>query len=79
MLTRALSKAFAPEITVNSVAPGVIPFEDIDERGKSMIENTPAQRGGTPAEIAEAVVYFLKASNFVTGQILAIDGGLSQR
>ena len=35
MLTRALSKAFAPEITVNSVAPGVIPFEDIDERGKA--------------------------------------------
>ncbi len=79
MLTRALSKAFAPEITVNSVAPGVIPFEDIDERGKRMIENTPARRGGTPAEIAEAVVYFLKASNFVTGQILAIDGGLSQK
>ena len=79
MLTRALAKAFAPEITVNSVAPGVIPFEDIDERGKRMIEATPAQRGGTPAEIADAVVYFLKASNFVTGQTLAIDGGLSQR
>ena len=79
MLTRALSKAFAPEITVNSVAPGVIPFDDIDERGKRMIENTPAQRGGTPDEIADAVVFFLKASNFVTGQTIAVDGGLSQR
>ena len=79
MLTRALSKAFAPEITVNSVAPGVIPFDDFDERGKSMIDATPAKRGGTPDEIADAVVYFLKASNFVTGQILAVDGGLSQR
>ena len=79
MLTRALAKAWAPEITVNSVAPGVIPFEDIDERGKRMIEHTPAQRGGTPDEIADAVVYFLTASNFVTGQVLAIDGGLSQR
>jgi NAD(P)-dependent dehydrogenase (short-subunit alcohol dehydrogenase family) len=79
MLTRALAKAFAPSITVNSVAPGVIPFEDIDERGKKMIEATPAKRGGTPAEIADAVVYFLSASNFVTGQNLAIDGGLSQR
>src|SRR6266581_1043947 len=64
MLTRALAKAFAPEIMVNSVAPGVIPFEDIDERGKRMIENTPVQRGGTPAEIAEAVVFFLTSSNF---------------
>ncbi|HXK07252.1 MAG TPA: SDR family oxidoreductase, partial [Verrucomicrobiae bacterium] len=79
MLTRALSKAFAPEITVNSVAPGVIPFADIDERGKRMIEHTPAGRGGTPEEIADAVVFFLKSTNFVTGQILAIDGGLSQR
>jgi len=79
MLTRALAKAFAPDITVNSVAPGVIPFEDIDERGLAMVKSTPAGRGGTPDEIADAVVYFLKASNFVTGQLLAIDGGLSQR
>ena len=79
MLTRALAKAFAPEITVNSVAPGVIPFEDVDERGKQMIEATPARRGGTPAEVADAVLYFLNASEFVTGQILAVDGGLSQR
>jgi 3-oxoacyl-[acyl-carrier protein] reductase/pteridine reductase len=79
MLTRALAKAFAPAITVNSVAPGVIPFEDIDERGKRMIEVTPAKRGGTPAEIADAVVFFLKATNFVTGQTLAVDGGLSQK
>ena len=79
MLTRALANAFAPEITVNSVAPGVIPFEDIDERGLRLIDRTPARRGGTPDEIAGAVVYFLKASNFVTGQILAVDGGLSQK
>jgi 3-oxoacyl-[acyl-carrier protein] reductase/pteridine reductase len=79
MLTRALAKAFAPAITVNSVAPGVIPFEDIDERGKKMIENTPARRGGTPDEIADAVVFFLTSSEFVTGQVIAIDGGLSQR
>lgn len=79
MLTRALAKAWAPRITVNSVAPGVIPFDDIDERGKQMIAATPAKRGGTPDEIADAVAFFLKASNFITGQILAVDGGLSQR
>jgi 3-oxoacyl-[acyl-carrier protein] reductase/pteridine reductase len=79
MLTRALAVAFAPEITVNSVAPGVIPFDDIDERGLRLIGRTPARRGGTPDEIADAVAFFLTASNFVTGQILAVDGGLSQK
>lgn len=79
MLTRALAKAFAPDITVNSVAPGVIPFDDLDDAGRRMIDHTPAKRGGTPAEVAEAVLYFLKASNFITGQNLAVDGGLSQR
>jgi 3-oxoacyl-[acyl-carrier protein] reductase/pteridine reductase len=79
MLTRALAKAFAPSITVNSVAPGVIPFPDIDERGLRMIGQTPARRGGTPDEVADAVVYFLKSTQFVTGQVLAVDGGLSQR
>jgi len=79
MLTRSLAKAFAPIITVNSVAPGVIPFDTIDERGKRLIDVTPAGRGGTPEEIAGAVLYFLKASEFITGQILAVDGGLSQR
>lgn len=79
MLTKALAKAFAPDITVNSVAPGVIPFEDIDARGLKMIENTPARRGGTPAEVAEAVVWFLTASDFITGQVVAVDGGLGLR
>jgi NAD(P)-dependent dehydrogenase (short-subunit alcohol dehydrogenase family) len=44
-----------------------------------MIEVTPARRGGTAGEVADAVVYFLKSSNFVTGQVLAVDGGLSLR
>jgi NAD(P)-dependent dehydrogenase (short-subunit alcohol dehydrogenase family) len=79
MLTRALAKAFAPKVTVNSVAPGVIPFEHRDERIERLIAATPAGRAGTGDEIAGAVVYFLTASNFVTGQVLAVDGGLSQK
>lgn len=79
MLTRALAKAWAPDITVNSVAPGVIPFGDLDARGERLVQRTPARRPGTPDEIADAVLYFLRASNFVTGQVLAVDGGLSQR
>lgn len=79
MLTRALAKAFAPEISVNSVAPGVILASGEDPRAQDLIANTPARRSGTPEEVAEAVLYFMNASNFVTGQILAVDGGLSQR
>jgi 3-oxoacyl-[acyl-carrier protein] reductase/pteridine reductase len=79
MMTRALAKALAPAITVNSVAPGVIPFGDLDERAQAMVEATPAKRPGTPEEIADAVIYFLTATNFITGQTLAVDGGLSQR
>ena len=79
MLTRALAKAFAPEITVNSVAPGVILASAEDPRAQDLIANTPAKRSGTAEEIADAVLYFLNATNFVTGQVMAIDGGLSQR
>ena len=79
MLTKALAKAWAPTITVNSVAPGVIPFEDEDERVERMIENTPMQRGGRPDEVAEAVHFFLTAPDFITGQVLAVDGGLADR
>jgi len=79
MLTRALAKAFAPKVTVNSVAPGVIPFGERDERVERLICVTPAERAGTAEEIADAAIYFLTATNFVTGQVLAVDGGLSQR
>ncbi|MGP0071511.1 MAG: SDR family NAD(P)-dependent oxidoreductase [Bryobacteraceae bacterium] len=79
MLTRALAKAFAPEISVNSVAPGVILASEQDPRAQDLIAVTPAKRSGTPEEIADAVLYFINASNFVTGQVLAVDGGLSQR
>ncbi|HEY2845111.1 MAG TPA: SDR family oxidoreductase [Bryobacteraceae bacterium] len=78
-LTRALAQAWAPKITVNSVAPGVIPFGEQDDRVKHLIAKTPAGRAGTADEIADAVVFFLTASDFVTGQVLAVDGGLSQK
>lgn len=79
MLTRALAKAFAPKVTVNSVAPGVILFGEPDEQVRRFIAKTPACRPGTADEIADAVVFFLTASNFITGQIMAVDGGLSQK
>jgi len=78
-MTRALAQAWAPKITVNSVAPGVIPFGEPDKRVKRLIAKTPAGRAGTADEIADAVVFFLTASDFITGQVLAVDGGLSQK
>ncbi len=80
MMTKALAKALAPKITVNSVAPGVIPFgEDVDDRVQRMIDATPMRRAGLPEEIAEAVHFFLTAPDFITGQIMAVDGGLADR
>jgi 3-oxoacyl-[acyl-carrier protein] reductase/pteridine reductase len=79
MMTKALAKALAPDITVNSVAPGVIPFGDLDERAEVMVRNTPAGRPGTADEIADAVVFFLTTNSFITGELLAVDGGLRLR
>ena len=61
------------------MAPGVIPFGDLDARSEKMVAATPAQRAGTAEEIAEAVLYFLNATNFITGQVIAVDGGLNLR
>lgn len=77
MLTKALAKAWAPKIAVNSVAPGVIPFDKTDERIERLIAATPAGRAGTGEEVAEAVLFFLKSTKFITGQVVAVDGGLS--
>jgi 3-oxoacyl-[acyl-carrier protein] reductase/pteridine reductase len=80
MLTQALAKALAPEIAVNSVAPGVFPFSAAEEqsaRVKPMIERTPMRRAGKPEEIADAVLFFLTSPDFITGQVMAVDGGLS--
>jgi len=80
MLTKALAKALAPEISVNSVAPGVIPFGEADDpKIQRLVSVTPMRRPGSGEEIAQAVVGFLTGPSFVTGQVLAVDGGLSLR
>lgn len=79
MLTRCLAKAWAPKIAVNTVAPGVIPFDNIDARVERFISATPAGRAGTGDEVAEAVSFFLNSTKFITGQLMAVDGGLSLR
>ncbi len=79
MMTRALAKALAPEIAVNSVAPGVIHFgSEMPADIEHLVSVTPMRRPGRGEEIAEAVVNLL-TSDFVTGQVIAVDGGLSLR
>jgi NAD(P)-dependent dehydrogenase (short-subunit alcohol dehydrogenase family) len=75
MLTRCLARALAPEILVNSVAPGTIQFpgEPPDEE---YIRRVPLHRTGSGDDIAQAVAY-LATADFVTGQILVVDGGRS--
>ncbi|MHB8410935.1 MAG: SDR family NAD(P)-dependent oxidoreductase [Candidatus Acidiferrales bacterium] len=75
MLTRCLARALAPEILVNSVAPGTIQFPD-ELPDEEYIRRAPLHRTGKGADIADAVFYFV-TSDFVTGQILAVDGGRS--
>jgi NAD(P)-dependent dehydrogenase (short-subunit alcohol dehydrogenase family) len=78
MLTQASAKALAPDVVVNCVAPGMI---DLGEKKpsammKRVTKKTPMQRNGRAQDVAIAVRFFAGASQFVTGQILAVDGGL---
>jgi len=78
MLTKVMAKALAPEIAVNAIAPGMI---DLGEKAaaafmRRMAKQTPMQRNGRSEEIAAAVLFFATAPQFITGQILAVDGGL---
>ena len=78
MLTRCLSRALAPEITVNAIAPGTISFPgDAPEIAEDFIRRAPLKRTGTPKDIEDAVVYLVQAA-FVTGQVMVVDGGRVQ-
>jgi len=73
MLTRCLARALAPEILVNSVAPGTIQFPG-ELPDEEYIRRVPLHRTGTGDDIADAVAYLATAA-FVTGQVLVVDGG----
>ncbi len=76
MLTKAMAIALAPEIAVNAVAPGVIDLGDKPSFMKRLAQRTPMRRNGSGDEVAAAVLFFATAPQFITGQILAVDGGL---
>jgi 3-oxoacyl-[acyl-carrier protein] reductase/pteridine reductase len=76
MLTQTMAKAFAPEISVNCVDPGMVVNGEVDPAYEHFAKKTPMQRNGTPNDVAEAVLFFARGPHFITGQILAVDGGL---
>jgi pteridine reductase len=80
MLTRSLAKEMAPEVRVNGIAPGAIlwPENDMsDAAKKDILRQIPLGRAGTPDDLADCLLYLVRDARYVTGQIIAVDGGRS--
>lgn len=80
MLTRSLAKDLAPEVRVNGVSPGAIlwPEEGMTEQAEqSILKQIPLGRTGEPADIARTILFLVKDAPYITGQIIAVDGGRS--
>ena len=78
MLTQAMAKALAPRVAVNCIAPGMISIGE--DRNPAFVRKiarkTPMKRPGSAADVVQAVVFLASATHFITGQTLAVDGGL---
>jgi pteridine reductase len=76
-LTYTLARELAPHITVNAVAPGVVDWaRDMSEQQKAeYLQRVPLGRAGTPRDAADAVLYLVRDADYVTGQVLRVDGG----
>lgn len=80
MLTMSLAKELGPEVRVNGVAPGAIlwPENDMPEHTKNLIlERTSLKRPGQPIDIAKTILFLVRDGEYITGQIIAVDGGRS--
>jgi len=80
MLTRSLAKDLAPDIRVNGVSPGAIlwPEDGMSESNQlTILRQVPLKRAGDPDDIAGCVLFLLRDAPYVTGQIIAVDGGRS--
>ena len=80
MLTRSLAKELGPEVRVNGIAPGPILWpegqSDANKQAK-IIERTILKRMGSPTDIARTALFFAAQAPYITGQVLAVDGGRS--
>lgn len=80
MLTRALAKELAPDIMVNAIAPGAIIWPEGDntlspEEKESIINKTPLGRSGSAEDVARVALFLARDADFMTGEVLAVDGG----
>jgi len=80
MLTRTLARDLAPDVRVNGVSPGAIlwPESGLSDAAKdSIVKQIPLRRAGEPQDLADCVLYLVRDARYVTGQIIAVDGGRS--
>lgn len=80
MMVRALARELGPEVRVNGIAPGAILWPDQglgDEAKREILSRTALARAGSPSDIARALLYLVRDADYVTGQVLAVDGGRS--
>jgi pteridine reductase len=77
MLTKVLARSLAPEVTVNAIAPGavLVPEEYSAEDRERLVRSTPLRRLGSPGDVVAALLYLLEGGDYVTGEILVVDGG----
>jgi pteridine reductase len=80
-LTRALARSLAPQVQVNGVSPGIAEFpDDYDEALRQhLVQKVPLKRAGTPEDIARTVRFLVESGEYITGQIVYVDGGRSIR
>lgn len=77
MLTKVMALSLAPEVTVNAIAPGavLVPDEYDQEERDRLARATPLRRLGEPTDVTSALLYLLEGGDFVTGEVLVVDGG----
>lgn len=75
--TEGLARSLAPEVRVNTVAPGpvMLPEDMTEETRRAVLRGTPLAREGTPGDVARAVRFLVEGSDFITGAFLTVDGG----
>jgi pteridine reductase len=77
MLTKVLARSLAPDVTVNAIAPGavLVPEDYSEDERQRLARAAPLRRLGSPSDVISALLYLLEGGDFVTGEVLTVDGG----